>query len=99
MYIYVFLSDISRVALVCPVFAALRAAFLHRGHSIKFAVAGTDLGNKANAASSCAFGELSLLTGRESEHTQRHRDRDHYRAVCHRGKLLPSMHRLKKNPS
>lgn len=80
-----FLSHISGVALVCPIFAALRAASLHCGHSIKFAVAGTDLGNEANVAASCAFGELGLLTGRESEHTRRHRDRDHYRAVCHRG--------------
>lgn len=102
VYLWFFLSHISRAALARPIFAALRAAFLHRGHSIKFAVAGTDLGNKANAAASCAFGELSLLTGGESEHTGRHRDRDHDGAVCHRAKLLPSMNGLKKkkkNPS
>lgn len=58
---------------------------LHPGHSIKFSVNRTDLGNKANRGASCAFGEVCLLTGRDSEHTLRHRDRDHYWAVCHRG--------------
>lgn len=53
--------------------------------SIKFSIDRTDLGNKANREASCAFREVCLLTGRESEHTLRHRDRDHYWAVCHWG--------------
>lgn len=58
---------------------------LRPGRSIKFSIDRTDLGNKANREASCAFGEVCLLTGRDSEHTLRHRDRDHYWAVCHQG--------------
>lgn len=45
---------------------------LHPGCSIKFSIDGIDLGNKASREASCAFGEVCLLTGRESEHTLRH---------------------------
>lgn len=91
-FVSYFQGSFSVSYICCPV----QASSLHRGHSIKFAVAGTDLGNKANVAASCAFGELSLLTGREWEHTQRHRQGS-LRSCLSPGKLLPSMHRLKKS--
>lgn len=73
---------------------------LHPGCSIKFSIDRTDLGNKANSKASCAFGVLCLLTGGESEHTQRHKDRDHYWAVCHQGNCsCPCTAKTKPSPS
>lgn len=87
-----FCFHISREAFLCPIFASSVLCVLYPGHSIKFPIAGIDLGNKANVEASCAFGEVCLLTGRESEHTER---RGSLLSCLSAGKLLLSMHRLK----